>query len=242
MSMSTRVNFPVARGRVARATSSKDLCNSLTLISRWFERPADGSSADLRYATSFGLVAATPFWIVLEGVHYCCCWEQQRSLNTTHSQSAGGNHRSVIFRNDTQSTITAQWSSGATTQLATTSMIALDLSSATTQPADHNSSSTRTSIRLNIRKVQWIFYPDVGYSVLYQPDEIYSNPDESYSNPDERYSESVFGIESVASYSEIYNQLMDISDASYSEKQNQSLCRYFDTRRSIPDVVVFINV
>ncbi|KZV48404.1 hypothetical protein F511_28482 [Dorcoceras hygrometricum] len=46
---------------VARATSSKDLCNSLTLISRWFERPADGSSADLRYATSFGLVAATPF-------------------------------------------------------------------------------------------------------------------------------------------------------------------------------------
>ncbi|KZV54231.1 hypothetical protein F511_36439 [Dorcoceras hygrometricum] len=41
------------------------------------------------------------------------------------------------------STITAQWSSGATTQPATTPMIALDLSSAPTQPADHNASSTR---------------------------------------------------------------------------------------------------
>ncbi|KZV55224.1 hypothetical protein F511_26484 [Dorcoceras hygrometricum] len=52
------------RFEVSRATSSKDLCISLTLISRWFERPADGSSADLRYATSFGLVAVTPFWFV----------------------------------------------------------------------------------------------------------------------------------------------------------------------------------
>ncbi|KZV15858.1 lipid transfer-like protein VAS [Dorcoceras hygrometricum] len=34
------------------------------------ERPADGSSADLRYATSFGLVAVTPFWVVLKGVRY----------------------------------------------------------------------------------------------------------------------------------------------------------------------------
>ncbi|KZV48099.1 serine/threonine-protein kinase ATR [Dorcoceras hygrometricum] len=41
------------------------------------------------------------------------------------------------------STITAQWSSGATTQPDTTPMIALDLSGATTQPADHNASSTR---------------------------------------------------------------------------------------------------
>ncbi|KZV47704.1 DNA-directed RNA polymerase family protein [Dorcoceras hygrometricum] len=41
------------------------------------------------------------------------------------------------------STITAQWSSGAKTQSATTSMIALDLSDATTQPADHNASPTR---------------------------------------------------------------------------------------------------
>ncbi|KZV33639.1 hypothetical protein F511_12338 [Dorcoceras hygrometricum] len=30
------------------------------------ERPVDGSSADLRYATSFGLVAATPFWVVFK--------------------------------------------------------------------------------------------------------------------------------------------------------------------------------
>ncbi|KZV20879.1 hypothetical protein F511_25969 [Dorcoceras hygrometricum] len=43
------------------------------------ERPVDGSSADLRYATSFGLVAATPFWVVLEGVRYRCCWRQQIS-------------------------------------------------------------------------------------------------------------------------------------------------------------------
>ncbi|KZV49512.1 Cysteine-rich receptor-like protein kinase [Dorcoceras hygrometricum] len=51
---------------VTRATSSKNLCFSLTRISRWFEIPADGSSADLRYATSFGLVAATPFWVVFK--------------------------------------------------------------------------------------------------------------------------------------------------------------------------------
>ncbi|KZV53966.1 hypothetical protein F511_19506 [Dorcoceras hygrometricum] len=30
------------------------------------ERQVDGSSADLRYATSFELVAATPFWVVLK--------------------------------------------------------------------------------------------------------------------------------------------------------------------------------
>ncbi|KZV16410.1 MADS-box transcription factor 6 [Dorcoceras hygrometricum] len=41
------------------------------------------------------------------------------------------------------STITAQWSSGARTHPATTLMIALDLSGATTQLADHNASSTR---------------------------------------------------------------------------------------------------
>ncbi|KZV29848.1 dnaJsubfamily B member 8 [Dorcoceras hygrometricum] len=39
--------------------------------------PADGSSADLRYATSFGLVAATPFWVVLKGVRYRCYWRQR---------------------------------------------------------------------------------------------------------------------------------------------------------------------
>ncbi|KZV57771.1 phosphatidylinositol 4-kinase alpha 1 [Dorcoceras hygrometricum] len=49
------------------------------------ERPADGSSADLRYATSFGLVAATPFWVVLKGVRYCCCWKQQ---NIFHFRSS----------------------------------------------------------------------------------------------------------------------------------------------------------
>ncbi|KZV33597.1 hypothetical protein F511_30840 [Dorcoceras hygrometricum] len=78
----------------------------------------------------------------------------QRSLSTTHIQSAGGSHRSVIFWNDTHSTIKAQWYSGTKTQSATTSMIALDLSGATTQPADHNASSTRASIkfRLNILK------------------------------------------------------------------------------------------
>ncbi|KZV15775.1 hypothetical protein F511_24049 [Dorcoceras hygrometricum] len=41
------------------------------------------------------------------------------------------------------STITTQWSSGATTQSATSPMIALDLSGATTQSADHNASSTQ---------------------------------------------------------------------------------------------------
>ncbi|KZV45388.1 hypothetical protein F511_05552 [Dorcoceras hygrometricum] len=51
----------------------------------------------------------------------------QRSLNTTHSQSSGGNHRSVIFRCNNQSTIIVQWSSGTTTHPTTTSMIALDL-------------------------------------------------------------------------------------------------------------------
>ncbi|KZV31880.1 leucine-rich repeat containing protein [Dorcoceras hygrometricum] len=65
---------------VARAISSKNPCYSLTLISRWFERSADGSSADLRYATSFGLVAATPFWVVFKGVRYCCCWKQQLDI------------------------------------------------------------------------------------------------------------------------------------------------------------------
>ncbi|KZV25265.1 hypothetical protein F511_39055 [Dorcoceras hygrometricum] len=69
-----------------------------------------------------------------------------------HSQSASGNHRSMIFRCDNQPTITTQWYSSTTAQQATTSMIALDLSSTTTQQADHNSSSIRTSIkfRLNI--------------------------------------------------------------------------------------------
>ncbi|KZV40712.1 hypothetical protein F511_32550 [Dorcoceras hygrometricum] len=78
----------------------------------------------------------------------------QKSLHITHIQSAGGNHRSVIFRCDNQPTIIVQWSSGATTQPATTSMIVLDLSGATTQSTDHNASSTRASIkfRLNILK------------------------------------------------------------------------------------------
>ncbi|KZV18332.1 hypothetical protein F511_19220 [Dorcoceras hygrometricum] len=76
----------------------------------------------------------------------------QWSLNTKHSQSASGNHRSMIFWCDNQPTITIQWSSGAMTQPSTTSTIALDLSGATTQPADHNASSIRAPIkfRLNI--------------------------------------------------------------------------------------------
>ncbi|KZV45795.1 hypothetical protein F511_38866 [Dorcoceras hygrometricum] len=63
--------------------------------------------------------------------------KSQVSLYTTHSQSAG------------PSTITAQWSSGATTQPATTPMIALDLSDATTQPTDHNASSTQVINRIS---------------------------------------------------------------------------------------------
>ncbi|KZV52487.1 cyclin family protein [Dorcoceras hygrometricum] len=72
--------------------------------------------------------------------------------HTMHSQSAGGNHRFVIFRCDNQPTITAQWYSGTIAQSATTSMIALDLFGVTTQSADHNASSIRASIkfRLNI--------------------------------------------------------------------------------------------
>ncbi|KZV36968.1 hypothetical protein F511_27705 [Dorcoceras hygrometricum] len=57
---------------------------------------------------------------------------------------------------DNQSNITVQWSSGATTQPATTSMMALDLSDATTQSADHNASSTRASIKFKLD----IFYLD----------------------------------------------------------------------------------
>ncbi|KZV43989.1 hypothetical protein F511_27036 [Dorcoceras hygrometricum] len=69
------------------------------------------------------------------------------------TKSAGGNHRSVIFRCDKQPTIIVQWYSDATTQSATTSMIALDLSGATTQLANKNASSIRKSIkfRLNIQ-------------------------------------------------------------------------------------------
>ncbi|KZV52765.1 hypothetical protein F511_42475 [Dorcoceras hygrometricum] len=58
------------------------------------------------------------------------------SLYTTHSKSAGGNHRSVIFR--VRQPITARWSSDTTNQSVTTSMIALDFSGTTNQSASHN--------------------------------------------------------------------------------------------------------
>ncbi|KZV54398.1 hypothetical protein F511_28835 [Dorcoceras hygrometricum] len=61
----------------------------------------------------------------------------QIPTKTQASQKQGKETRSNL----SPSTITAQWSSGATTQPATISMIALDLSGATTQPADHNASS-----------------------------------------------------------------------------------------------------
>ncbi|KZV49955.1 poly(A)-specific ribonuclease PARN [Dorcoceras hygrometricum] len=67
-----------------------------------------------------------------------------------HSQSAGGNHRSMIFRCDNLPTITVQLSSGATTQPATTSMIAFPLSGVTTQPVNHAASSTRASIKFSL--------------------------------------------------------------------------------------------
>ncbi|KZV23761.1 hypothetical protein F511_31168 [Dorcoceras hygrometricum] len=98
--------------------------------------------------------------------------ENQRSLNTTHSQSSGGNHRSVIFRSNTQSTFIAQWSSGTTTQPATTSMIALDLSCATTQSADHNASSTRASIKSRLHM------PDLETQISLESEDnepVYSN-------------------------------------------------------------------
>ncbi|KZV19943.1 hypothetical protein F511_30667 [Dorcoceras hygrometricum] len=52
-----------------------------------------------------------------------------------------------IFRSDTQSTITARWSLGVTISQTPPTMIALDLSSVTTHPADHNASLTRASIK-----------------------------------------------------------------------------------------------
>ncbi|KZV50399.1 hypothetical protein F511_28882 [Dorcoceras hygrometricum] len=48
----------------------------------------------------------------------------QSSLYTTHSKSAGGNHRSMIFR--ARQPIIARWSSDTTSQSVTTPMIALD--------------------------------------------------------------------------------------------------------------------
>ncbi|KZV42375.1 hypothetical protein F511_40604 [Dorcoceras hygrometricum] len=64
-------------------------------------------------------------------------WQSYRSsLYTTHSKSAGGNHRSVIFR--THQPITARWSSDTTSQSVTTPMIALDFSGTTAQSASHN--------------------------------------------------------------------------------------------------------
>ncbi|KZV18173.1 hypothetical protein F511_31368 [Dorcoceras hygrometricum] len=62
-----------------------------------------------------------------------------RSTHTHAAQKQG----KETMSNLSPSTITAQWSSGATTQSATTPMTALDLSGATTQPADHNASSTQ---------------------------------------------------------------------------------------------------
>ncbi|KZV27294.1 hypothetical protein F511_23203 [Dorcoceras hygrometricum] len=76
--------------------------------------------------------------------------KSQWILNTTHSQSAGGNHQSVIFRCDNQPIIKAQWYSGATAQPASTSMIALDLSGVTTQQADHNAISILASIKFRL--------------------------------------------------------------------------------------------
>ncbi|KZV25315.1 Pentatricopeptide repeat-containing protein [Dorcoceras hygrometricum] len=57
-----------------------------------------------------------------------------------HSQSAGENHRSVIFRSvDHHSSVVFKHDNSAGHH----PMIALDLSGVTTQPTDHNSSSTR---------------------------------------------------------------------------------------------------
>ncbi|KZV51672.1 hypothetical protein F511_27648 [Dorcoceras hygrometricum] len=48
----------------------------------------------------------------------------------------------------------AVWYSGTTTQLATTSKIALDLSGTTTQPADHNLQRNSTSKRIGLNMEQ----------------------------------------------------------------------------------------
>ncbi|KZV30948.1 hypothetical protein F511_20494 [Dorcoceras hygrometricum] len=54
-----------------------------------------------------------------------------KSRKTNTSKSAGGNHRSVVFR--VRQPITARWSSDTTNQSVTTPMIALDFSGTTNQ-------------------------------------------------------------------------------------------------------------
>ncbi|KZV14651.1 hypothetical protein F511_41908 [Dorcoceras hygrometricum] len=73
-----------------------------------------------------------------------------------------------------------------------------------------------SNVELSDARYSVLYKSDVGYSVLYNQKQVVGTqllgyPDASYSNPDESYSESVFGIGSVASYSNV-----ELSDARYS--------------------------
>ncbi|KZV37083.1 hypothetical protein F511_16349 [Dorcoceras hygrometricum] len=72
---------------------------------------------------------------------------------STTTQLCISHHHLVIFRcDDSADHHKAVWYSGTTTQPATTSKTALDLSGAMTQPADHNvqKNSALKGIRLNM--------------------------------------------------------------------------------------------
>ncbi|KZV58179.1 hypothetical protein F511_35900 [Dorcoceras hygrometricum] len=62
--------------------------------------------------------------------------KQENKYEVKPHKSAGGNHRSMIFR--VHDPITARWSSDTTNQSVTTPMIALDFSGTTNQSASHN--------------------------------------------------------------------------------------------------------
>ncbi|KZV51413.1 calmodulin-binding transcription activator 2 [Dorcoceras hygrometricum] len=70
----------------------------------------------------------------------------QVSLYTTHNQSAGGNHRSVIFRSVSHhSSVVLRRDDSADT----TPMIVFDPSGATTHPSDQNAISTQVINRIS---------------------------------------------------------------------------------------------
>ncbi|KZV51337.1 hypothetical protein F511_12032 [Dorcoceras hygrometricum] len=74
-------------------------------------------------------------------------WQLKSSLYTTHSQSAGGNHRSVII--GARQPITARWRHS--NPVVTTPTIALDFSGTTQESASHNVAPNQISSWLKSR-------------------------------------------------------------------------------------------
>ncbi|KZV53953.1 hypothetical protein F511_42249 [Dorcoceras hygrometricum] len=70
-------------------------------------------------------------------------WIKNKVEQMRGKPKCGGTKQNKLLRR------TDQWSSGATTQPATTPMIAFDLSGATTQPADQNARSTQVINRIS---------------------------------------------------------------------------------------------